>query len=440
MNAAVYVFGELADGYTQYPEDYTSEIFHRFLMNAQVVTQIAIHRDGNLMYYGYVRKLEHGRSIGFCVVLNDCMLTCIDGMFAFFEYTVAYMTENGWLIHFNEKGEIGTNVERMYLNREETELITEILRSGFKQYEKYIMALPPVDYSLSKDSVKTFTVDDDRREILGVIHSYGYTYIYKTEGCNALYLNSYRSVLSRLNKEKEDLEKRYGDLVREHKQTLRRKKQIKTIVVLVSVIVVAVMAFGVLNGNLHDKERDLANAKKSIEYKDKQIERLKMDSLALTEALDTEREKSEKAATSLSALKSCLSDKMPIVVSKIEMANTDKRGDIETNYGGILYSNKTMFLKPKVHYVGINNGACITMYVKLYAPYGLTTGTNSPSGYSYSDAINVHDGKNTVELNGWGGETQGNWSSGVYRIELWYKGTCLKSETFTIYDEGQTPL
>ena len=101
MNSSVYLFGEMAEGYTQYPEDSSSEIFHRLYANSKATTQIAIHRDGNLMYYGYIRKLENNKYLGLCVVLNGIMLTRIDSLVSLFENIIASLVSKGTLIHYN---------------------------------------------------------------------------------------------------------------------------------------------------------------------------------------------------------------------------------------------------------------------------------------------------------------------------------------------------
>lgn len=85
MNISVYLFGEFSTGYSQYPIDYTSSIFHSFSNKAKSNTQIAIHRDRDLMYYAYVRKMENGKNFGICCVLNGMMLTQVDGLFNLFE-------------------------------------------------------------------------------------------------------------------------------------------------------------------------------------------------------------------------------------------------------------------------------------------------------------------------------------------------------------------
>ena len=123
---------------------------------------------------------------------------------------------------------------------------------------------------------------------------------------------------------------------------------------------------------------------------------------------------------------------LTISISSIKIGNVYKNNSIETNYGNTLYSSSTMFLKPRIYYYGYKSGS-VTLYQKLYTPYGLSTGTSSPSGYSTKTDVYLYEGNNTTELQGWGGERKGHWSSGWYRYEVWYNGKCLASESFYIY-------
>ena len=88
MNNDVYIFGEFNNGYNQYPDDYTKKIFETFYSNSESITQVCVHRYGNLMYYAYIRKLENSKYIGFCVVLNGSMLTKLSSLFSLFEKTI----------------------------------------------------------------------------------------------------------------------------------------------------------------------------------------------------------------------------------------------------------------------------------------------------------------------------------------------------------------
>lgn len=119
-------------------------------------------------------------------------------------------------------------------------------------------------------------------------------------------------------------------------------------------------------------------------------------------------------------------------ISSIKVGNKYKGGRTETDFGGTIYSYRTMFLHPSIQYTGYKTGY-YTLYYKLYTPYGLSRGTSSPSGYTNQTELYVNKGNNTAVLRGWGGENMGFWSSGWYRYEIWYNGQCLASESFYIY-------
>ena len=124
----------------------------------------------------------------------------------------------------------------------------------------------------------------------------------------------------------------------------------------------------------------------------------------------------------------------PLIITDIEMANAYKNGTIETQLDSTIYSSNTMFLMPRLKYVGVKDGADITLYVKLFRPNGkISTGETSPSGYSYSDNLKVSSGENSKYFGSWGNETKGHWPAGTYRIEIWYDGRILAEKTFDIH-------
>ena len=129
-----------------------------------------------------------------------------------------------------------------------------------------------------------------------------------------------------------------------------------------------------------------------------------------------------------------IGNKIPFIITDIQIGNTYKGGAIQTDYGQIIHSSNSMFLTPKITYDGIKPGD-YTLYYKIFYPNGsLSTGKSSPSGYSCSDSIQITEGEdNHFLLLGWGNENKGHWGRGKYRIEIWYNNSCLKSQTFTIY-------
>ena len=139
----------------------------------------------------------------------------------------------------------------------------------------------------------------------------------------------------------------------------------------------------------------------------------------------------DKAKSELSKLKNKISSTYPLIITDIEIANVYNDGTIQTDYGYMIYSYNTMYLKPRVKYTGLTSGSK-TFKIKLYRPDG-SLSTGSYSTYSYSDDAYLYEGENAYTLSGWGNENKGHWRSGTYRIEIWYENTCLKSKTFTIY-------
>lgn len=128
-----------------------------------------------------------------------------------------------------------------------------------------------------------------------------------------------------------------------------------------------------------------------------------------------------------------VSEAYPIIITDIEFANVYKGGEIETDYGNRIYDYNSMFITPKVKYLGISNGTK-TFDVKWYNQDGtMRRGNSSPEGFSFSDDIYISNGEHSFQLSGWGNENKGHWDYGTYRIEIWYKNTCLKSETIKVY-------
>lgn len=321
MNVTIYLFGEFNSGYTQYPDDYTSEIFHNFKEKAKSPTQIVAHRDGNLMYYGYVRQLEYERYIGLCVVLNGLMLSRIDGLFSLFENTISRLVTKGHLVHFNEQGDIVTNVERLYMNKDEVDLLSESLRTGFNRFENYMVALPAISYGVSKDSVKEFVVDDDSDDIIKSSHTNGYTFIYKSKDYDTDQLKSYKSVLAHVNDQKAELLEKLTELQIEYGKTVRQKKQFKIVIILFVVLLGCAAGLFFLNDNLNITRDALSSAKSTIvEQKEtlstleERMSNMRAEYRNLNERRKEEQSRRIEAENDLDSLKSTMSGRLPFII------------------------------------------------------------------------------------------------------------------------------
>lgn len=183
-----------------------------------------------------------------------------------------------------------------------------------------------------------------------------------------------------------------------------------------------VLVWSSMNKKIDRYESTTSNLERSLSNRNSELSELRAEYSTL-----------QSEYSSLESLFDELADNCPIVVQDIQMANVYSDGAIETGYGNYIYSSSTMYLKPKVIYKGYANKS-ITFKVKLFDSFGgLSTGSSSPSGYSYSSDINIYRGNNSVELSGWGSKNKGHWRAGTYRIEVWAEGKMLYSKKFTIY-------
>lgn len=201
MNSTIYIFGDFGNGCAQYPNDYTSDIFQQFQKHTQATTQLTIHRDENLMYYGYVRRLhQKGQYIGICIVLNGIMFRGIKTLFNRFENYITDMVVRGQIIEFSDSGDLISTVTNLYERQQEIERITTFVQNDIETLTT--QKLPPLNFSIGKNESKSFLIDDKAESILEATYKYGYTYVYKDAEYNTSTLTSYSGKLQTLNKEK----------------------------------------------------------------------------------------------------------------------------------------------------------------------------------------------------------------------------------------------
>lgn len=175
MNCSVYIFGELSSGYTQYPEDSSSHILNRLITNCKATTQLVIRRDDNLMYYSYVRKLENNKYVGIAIAVNGYYIQHIQSLFALFENTIEKLVSQGSIICFSKDGNIIPTQKQLKEQEEDIDTITQNLAKDFNNAGQ-ACKLPPVDYTVAKESVKEFNISDSKRDIVRSSYTYGYTY------------------------------------------------------------------------------------------------------------------------------------------------------------------------------------------------------------------------------------------------------------------------
>lgn len=122
-------------------------------------------------------------------------------------------------------------------------------------------------------------------------------------------------------------------------------------------------------------------------------------------------------------------------IVEIIFGNTDYDYNVLTEYGATLYEKDIRYLTPKIKYNGlVSEAKVVDVKAKIFRPDGtLSSSSSSPSGFTYSYAMNVLPGKNnSCTISGWGNKQESTYQAGTYRYELWYGDNKLYSTSFVI--------
>lgn len=323
INCSVCLFGRFGNGYTQYPDDYARDIYKQFQEKAKAKSQIVIHRKNNLMYYGYIRKLDNSlQYIGICVLLNGVMFKQIDNLFTIFENAFADLVSRGNIIGFNDKGNIVSYVLDLKEKQDEIDKIATFVKRQLSIMENCTASLPPVSFGISKFESKSFDMSSKQEDIIEASAKYPYTCISKNKGYNNASLSGYKGVIRKLHKEKEALSAKCSQLEKDYAKLNKQKKQFKLVVIgLIAVIACSIGLF-FMNQELNTTKDNLQEARNDIHKKGNKIKNLnaqvsdqKTQIGNLEYSLKEEQNQRKEAEEKLSSLKSTLENKQPFVVT-----------------------------------------------------------------------------------------------------------------------------
>lgn len=273
MNSTIYLFGKFGQGITASVNDYTKSFFEEFISKANAPTQIIIHRNGAIMNYGYIRKIEDGHLFGICVQINGQYLSTTKKLFEVFENIVANIAVRGDILHINRKGNLEASTPDLLNKPEELERAIVDCQNEFTRLTPALKTLPDIDFSTADSDVNYFKESDNSKTIINASVKNGYTFIYKEQDYDTLALGGYRSTLSALNKENETYKKRLSEQENKLRILERKKKQMGIVVALLIALFVGSIVFF---NTIEEKNED-------IQVRERTIDKQRVENYALTE-------------------------------------------------------------------------------------------------------------------------------------------------------------
>lgn len=425
-----YLFSQTSGGYQQYTTDHSETFLKDLCKNCSASDQIAIHRNGNLAYYAYAHKNSDSEIYGICIVCGEVCLN-LQGLYDFFKKAIDESARKGVLFRYNESGKIVKNVAILSTQAAEVDNLFCEIKEYLDKRPSYWEKLPPEDFSIPLSAKITFSFEEDSKDkITDAIRHYHNIVVTMKNAAPT----SYARTVECLNKEKELLANENNELKDDIESLHREKKQYRWVALLSLAVIASLIGLYFLNNNLSgvisDKDYLISNKNDTIAIQKNNIIVLR-DSVVNLEGTVSSCQRTIKKQEEELAM---LQKSFPIIITDIKIGNVDYDSNVETDYGNTIYSRYTMYLKPQITYTGINPWQSINLKVKWYTPNGsLSIGDSSSSGFSQSEDLYVCSGSNTTTLRGWGNRSKGHWSSGTYRIEIWYEDVCLRAENFTIY-------
>lgn len=276
MKAEIYIFGNFADGYSQYPDNYTHNLFEAIAKSRQAESEIIYHREGALTYYIYTREISKidNTFIGLCYVFNDVLIKDFAPLFSIFEDVITNIVVTGEMLEFANDGKLSTKINQLYTHTEELQRVSDYLNSKLTAIGKITEKLPPVNYGVATNEWKTFS-HKDKSDIYSAILDYSNIRIIKGEGYDTATLSSYAGKLNSLNKEKTAALQTIDKQKQEISDLKKKQKNYKLVIWLVVFIciggIIFISTINSRNAQIQRLNNTIATQERTIESQNETI-------------------------------------------------------------------------------------------------------------------------------------------------------------------------
>ena len=263
MNHSTYLFGNFGAGYTQYPEDFTKELLRSSVLDYGK-TSISIYRDGDLMYYVYIRKLygDDKKYIGIAIIYNDGYIDNLQNLFTAFENCISNIVLKGEILELNDYGEIQAVATKLYYKKAEYEWICSMLDSEIKDRNFSFKRLPALNYAADRYSTCSLSESSSSSDVTEAIKNYSIIRVLKNSDYDSQALKGYSGKLRKLYDENQVLMQQNQDLSSTIKKERAKKKQLQFVAILGGLLLIVLFILFSLNSTLNTANLNIEKLKK----------------------------------------------------------------------------------------------------------------------------------------------------------------------------------
>ena len=424
MNFSFYFLGTPEGRYSQYPDDYTALTLVG-LQERMAGARLVIYREMDLVHYAYTERLGNNSIIGFCLIFNKARIQKPRQLIRLFRFIIEKrLVESGEVIKYTDDGELRFKVRSMSECIKEYDRLKGFLNSEFENNaSKYDIEPLTTTYNGVRSTGELDRNASDG-QIVALTNQHNKVIVNDDNGIEHGYIPQ---VIASLREQNQKANEEIARLQEANANLERKKKQYSFVILLALIILGCGVGLFFLNVNLNSTRGELEQANQTISNKNSEISELNSTIESKNREIKQEKER-------YSNLESEIASVAPFVITRVEIGSTYKGGDIETSFGSTLYQSRVRYISPKIYYKCFVSGS-YCLKTKLYNPDGTLrrNSTESPYGYTQSKDYYLSKGSNNEQMNGWGYESPGNYSSGTYKLEIWYNDKCVYVESFTIY-------
>jgi len=159
-------------------------------------------------------------------------------------------------------------------------------------------------------------------------------------------------------------------------------------------------------------------------------------SVAIIDDLERDAANKDFTINDLNGKLSKMQKVLPFKINEIEIGNCYDNDVMIDDCGSKLYASRMRYFVFEINYTSfLERSEEFTIYYRLYQPGGSLRCFGNSTTYSIDegDENTIYTGNNSMTLYSWGNDNTSIFSAGVYRIEIWCNGMCIKSDKFKLY-------
>ena len=258
INCSTYFFEESKRGYSQYPHDYTEDIFKSYREHFDTNAQIVAHRRPNLMHYTYMKKLfdDGGEAyFGISVVINGLETKSFKSLFKLFETVFQQIVSESEILTINSEGAIVPKDIIFSSYAKTFNRLSSTIKKYIDEGESYFSPMLPVVYSAAEDDYAIISINEKEDAFRQNLTIYNKLFITKNCKTTSAELNGLAVIIENLSEQVEYLKKRNAEL--ENKCKGRSNLGWKalaisslTILIVLALIFIYCVACGLISFNL----------------------------------------------------------------------------------------------------------------------------------------------------------------------------------------------